>query len=306
MSDSPFFLGVDAGGTKTLAIVVDATGTERGRCTAGGGNYAAVGFTRAIESVRTAVAEATRLAGAQLPLPTGWFGLAGLDRPAEYEVWLPHLRQLACSVRLTNDGELPLSALEDAVGVALIAGTGAITIGRGPDGAVIRSGGWGHIIGDEGSGYDMGRLALQAASRAVDGRGPQTRLLPAILSHWRLDGFSDVIGRVYPEGEKDLIAGLAALVVAEARQGDAVARGILRHATGEVALAALTVGERIGLTQERLPLAMAGGLLVRAPEYRTMVLRRIRHRRPVGQVAVVEEPALSAARAARTLLKEDT
>lgn len=293
-----YFLGVDGGASKTLAVIVDRQGREAGRGAAGSGNQAAVGLERAVASIRGAVAEAAQQAGADTPFRAAWIGLAGVDRPNDRDRLLPHLKTLAGVVRLTNDAELALTALDGAAGVAVIAGTGSIAVGRDARGTMARSSGWGHIIGDEGSGYELGRLALKAAARASDSRGPQTALLPAVMAEWQLPRADAMIDRVYPDGDKGLIARLSALVFAAAREGDAVARAIVREGAAELALAALAVGEMLDFPDGKLPLALAGGLLLHEADYRAMMLRRIRRRRPVGQVALVAEPALSAARAA--------
>ncbi|MDQ2717887.1 MAG: hypothetical protein M3Z08_23575, partial [Chloroflexota bacterium] len=137
------YLGVDGGGTKTLAVVVDAQGQERGRGLAGSANYNAVGLDQAIQHIHVAVEQAAQAAGCHLPLRKAWLGLAGIDRPHDYETLLPSLRSLAESVHLTNDADLALSTLEDAVGVVLIAGTGSIALGRDAHGTSRRAGGWG-------------------------------------------------------------------------------------------------------------------------------------------------------------------
>jgi glucosamine kinase len=292
-----YYVGVDGGGSKTLAIVVDGQGNEQGRGQAGSSNPSAVGREQATRSICAAVEEAARAAGCALPLRAAWFGLAGVDRPEDHNALLPALKALAEIIRITNDAELLLSALDNAVGVAVIAGTGSIALGRDAHGASTRAGGWGYIIGDEGSGYEMGRLALQAAAQAADGRGPQTVLLELILKHWNLSGPGDILGQVYPGGDNARIARLSALVLAAAREGDPVARKLVQHAVEQLALAALVVGDALDFEDERMPLALGGGLLVHEADLRTQVLRRIRRRRPIGQVVVVEQPALSAARA---------
>ncbi len=292
------FLGVDGGATKTLAVIVDATGREIGRGMAGSGNQAAVGLERAVASIRSAVAAASPQARSDGVFRAAWIGLAGVDRPGDRDRLLPHLGALADVVRLTNDAELALTGLDGAVGVAMIAGTGSIAVGRDATGTMARSGGWGHIIGDEGSGYELGRLALKAAARAADGRGPQTALLPAIMAAWQLSRPDAMIDRVYPEGDKGEIARLSALVFAAARDGDVVARRIVRDAATELALAALAVGEMLEFPDGTLPVALAGGMLIHEADFRAMLLRRLRRCRPVGQVALVAVPASSAARAA--------
>jgi N-acetylglucosamine kinase-like BadF-type ATPase len=292
------FAGIDGGASKTIAVVVDADGRERGRGTAPSSNQTAVGLERAAAAVRQAIAEATRAAGEPGPVAAARIGLAGVDRPGDFDAWLPLLRPLAGTVHLSNDAELVLAALPDGVGVAAIAGTGSIMVGRDDNGTNARTGGWGHVFGDEGSGYDLGRGALQAASRAADGRGPATVLLDAILRHWDLSGPSDIIGRVYPDGAKADVARLSSLVLQAARAGDPVARKLVSGAAAEVALGIVTVANALTLPADGLPLALAGGLLVGAPELRAATLRRVRRRRPLGMVVVVDEPAAFAARAA--------
>lgn len=293
-----YFLGVDGGATKTLAVIVDARGRECGRGVAGSGNQAAVGLERAVASIRGAVAAAAQHAGSDAPFRAAWIGLAGVDRPGDRDRLLPHLGTLAAAVRLTNDAELALTGLDRAVGVAVIAGTGSIAVGRDATGRMARSGGWGHIIGDEGSGYEIGRLALKAAARAADGRGPETALLPAIMAEWQLSRPDAMIDRVYPDGDKGAIAHLSALVFAAARAGDVVARRIVREAATELARAALAVGAMLDFPGGTLPVALAGGMLMHEADFRATLLRRLRRRTPVGQVALVAEPASSAARAA--------
>ena len=297
------FAGVDGGGSKTLAVVVDAAGRERGRGTAGSSNWAAVDLERAVAHVRAAVAEATDAAGGELPITAAWIGLAGVARPGDQDAFLPRLDGLAGRVRLTNDADLVLTALPGAAGVAAIAGTGSIILGRDPGGQTARAGGWGHVFGDEGSGYELGRAALQAAARAADGRGPATTLLAAILDHWRLTAPSDLIDRIYhdPGGDKAGIAQLAGLVSRAAAAGDPVARKLVAQAADELTLGIAAVAARLDFPDGRLPLALAGGLLVGEPGLRARVLRRVRRRFPLGPVAVVADPAASAARAAVAL-----
>ena len=295
-SFSPFAVGVDGGGSKTLAVVVDTRGNERGRSIAGSSNHTGVGIEQAVQHIYSAVEEAARLAGCCLPLQGAWFGLAGIDRPDDYMLLLPYLQQLAQRVRLTNDAELALSGLSDGVGIALIAGTGSIALGRDAKGTDARAGGWGHIIGDEGSGYDLGRQCLQAVSRAVDGRGQATMLVELLLRHWKLDNASDIIGKIYNDSDKATVAALSTLVFAAARDGDEVARGMVVEAARELALAVVSVKNSLDFSGQRVALALGGGLLLHESDFREQVIESIREHVSIGDVALVEEPALSGAR----------
>lgn len=290
-----YYLGIDGGGSKTLALLVDSDGQERGRGMAGSSNYAAVGLEPALASIHSAVEQATQSIG-PIFIQSAWLGLAGLDRPEDHTTLFPHLRSLATTVRLSNDAELLLSALDNAVGVAIIAGTGSIALGRDARDAKARAGGWGHVMGDEGSGYELGRRALQAAARAADGRGEPTLLLNLILQHWQLEQADAMIGVVYPDDDKAEIARLSSCVFQAARQGDAIAHSLIENAAAELALAALTVSKALDLPTE-LPLALGGGLLLHEPDLRERLLQHIHRQRTTGQVVIVEHPALSAARA---------
>lgn len=295
------YLGVDGGGSKTLAVIVDAAGVERGRGSAGSSNHQAVGIEAAATNLRQAIDAAAHAASCSRLPESAWLGLAGVDHAGDIALLWPHVEPLATQVRLTNDAELVLSGLERQVGVALIAGTGSIALGRDAAGHSARASGWGHILGDEGSGYDLGCQALRVAVRAADGRGRPTRLLQAILDDWALSEPELLLQRVYPDGDKAAIARLAPLVLRCAEAGDAVALAIARRAALELAVAAQTVSRRLGFTAEPLPVALGGGLLIHDELYRQEVLRHLERSQPLGCVAIVREPALSAARAARQL-----
>ncbi len=291
-----FFLGIDGGGTKPLAIVVDACGNERGRGWAGGGNHRSAGLPGALRQIEIAVQSALASTGAALPLAGAWVGLAGIDDTTDHAALLPHVQALANTVRLTNDAELLLGALPHAAGVALVAGTGAIALGRDGSNKTARANGWGHIIGDEGSGYAIGRDALRAASRAADGRGPVTPLLEMILHEWQLERPAELIDYVYAHPDKAVIARLAPLVFAAAQEGDAAATHIVHRAAAELAQSALAVARALDLPV-KLPLAFGGALLAHNEHFRELVLARLQRLRPAGVTAVVAEPALAAARA---------
>ncbi len=294
---SEFAVGVDGGGSKTLAVVVDGWGNECGRAVAGSSNHTGVGIEQAVRHIYSAVEEAVRQAGCALPLSSAWFGLAGVDRRDDYDLLLPYLQPLARDIRLTNDAELVLSGLPGTVGIALIAGTGSIALGRDTRGTMARSGGWGHIIGDEGSGYDLGRRCLQTVARATDGRGQATMLVDMLLKHWQLDDASGMIGKVYGVSDKTVIASLSALVFEASRNGDEVACAIVDDAAQELALAAMAVRNMLDFAGRQVALALGGGLLLYEIDFRTKVIEAIGKRISIEEVVCVEEPALSGARA---------
>ena len=298
----PLYLGIDGGGSKTLAVIVDAQGNERGRGSAAGANHHAAGLPHALAQIELAVHHALAAVGGELPLAGAWVGLAGIDDPTDQALLLPHLRALSHHLRLTNDAELLLGALPGALGVALIAGTGAIALGCDAQGQRARANGWGHLIGDEGSGYAIGQAALRAVTRAADGRGPATALCAVVLAAWNLADPAALIPHVYADPDKVVIARLAPLVLAAWRAGDAVAGRIVRHAAADLAASALAVGRALTLPAP-LPLACGGALLTQADDYRKLVATRLCQTRPIAPV-VVPDPAHAAARAMISLSEE--
>jgi N-acetylglucosamine kinase-like BadF-type ATPase len=297
MSTESYYLGVDGGGSKTLAVVVDADGHERGRGRAGSANYAAVGLEQAVQNIHTAVQQAAHEVPCSLPFTKAWLGLAGVDRSSDAALLGSRVRDLATFVSVTNDADLLLSALEGQAGSVLIVGTGSIALARDSTGHVSRVGGWGYILGDEGSGYDIGRRGLQAAVRAADGRGKATSLLLSIVRHWQLRSVEDFIDVVYTADNRAKIARVAPCVTLAARQGDSVASEIIEQAASELALLVRTIAPAMS----RLPLALGGGLLLHDAFLRERVLHHIQQEQEIGPVVHVDHPALSAACSARTL-----
>lgn len=297
MTTEPYYLGVDGGGSKTLAVIVDAQGRECGRGRAGSANYAAVGLEQALQNIHAAVQQAISEVPCSQPLTKAWLGLAGIDRPSDATLLGSYLRELAALVLVTNDAELLLSALGKDAGIVLIVGTGSIALARAQNGTVTRVGGWGHILGDEGSGYDIGRRGLQATVRAADGRGKATLLLDLILQRWQLHTAEDLIDAVYTTDNKAKIAQVATYVTEAAQQGDQIALGIVEQAADELAL----LIQAVSPPMSQLPIALGGGLLLRDDFLREHVLRRIQQKRDIGPIIRVEHPAFSAACAAITL-----
>jgi N-acetylglucosamine kinase-like BadF-type ATPase len=309
-------LGIDAGGTKTLAILADRAGQMLARGEAGPANYQSAGREAALAALSLAVERALAAAGAQREqVQAICLGAAGADRPEDrgiFEDWAAQACPNARS-RITNDALIVLYAGTPAGwGLALISGTGSIAYGRHPGGQLARAGGWGYLLGDEGSGYAIGLAALRAAARAADGRGPHTALLADLLAYWQLDGPTRLVRKVYGElagaGARAEIARLARIVEQAAAQGDAVSAAILREAGQELALAAGAVVDRLAaiepgsLPPGPLPCALTGGVLVKGTRVREEFLAAAAARGlALAPVTLVPEPALGAVRLAQEL-----
>ena len=224
--------GVDGGGTRTRALLLAPDGAVVGRAE---GPAALVRPDRPAPAARVVadtVRRAAAKAGISLPLPALWAGLAGAGRAAvrrDVEAVLRDER-VARAVRVGTDVE---AAFHDAFGagpgVMVVAGTGSVVLGAAEDGRRAQVGGWGGVMGDEGSGHHIGVAALRTVARAADGRTPPTALTHAILDPLGLDRPRELPGWAEAATKAD-IAALAPLVIRAARSGDAAADAVVQRA----------------------------------------------------------------------------
>lgn len=299
-------VGVDGGGTTTTALVVRrATGEVIGRGRAGPSNIQAVGVEAGLKALDDSLDRAFLAAG--LPRATvaaACLGLAGIDRQEGLDVihgWAARTA-LAGAVSVANDATLLLAAGTPAGwGLAVIAGTGSIAFVRTPAGVVGRCGGWGYLLGDEGSGYQIALSALRAACRAADGCGPATVLVDRFVARMSLAGPPDLIPAVYRgPWDRAAIAGMAPLVLDAAASGDAVALGVVRRQAAELAATAAGAVANHGLPRAGLPIALAGGVLLGSEMYRAEFLAALRAAGiEPGPVTHVPDPAAGAVVLAR-------
>jgi glucosamine kinase len=253
-------IGADVGGTKT-AVAVSRDGKIVGRADGPG---AAVRPGRALASSST-IAEVVRQALSTAGLLLGdvlVVGAAGVGREPEREELRKALRgeNVASSVVVTTDIEIALTAaFADGPGIVVSAGTGSVAVGRDRTGKRHRIGGYGWQMGDEGSGYAIGRGSLGAVSRAVDGRSPKTALSERLLKATRSDDYDDLV-RWAAGASPAEVAALAPHVLAVAAAGDPLAQGIADYAARELSQLAICLVPRMDITPP-IPVAVTGGLL---------------------------------------------
>ncbi len=257
-----FVLAVDGGQSSTLALLARRDGTIIAAGRGGPSNhYNEPGGPQRLESaLRDSTADALKSAG-QLTDSVSHIclGMSGIHIQAKIitEGLFPD-----ASVELLHDAVTALAGASIAQpGVIVIAGTGAVAYGRLASGEEARSGGWGYLIGDEGSGYWIGIEAIRAACQASDGRGEATTLVERIPAHLHLDNLRALHRKLYAhELERGTIASLAALVAIAAREGDGESLNLLQRAGQELAQAALAVVARLGQTDSGQPIYHTGGV----------------------------------------------
>lgn len=259
-------MGVDVGGTRAVAVVVDDGGRELGRGRAAGAVATVTSVTPAVDAVAAAVREALAAAGVAAPVEHLWAGLAGAGRElvrAAAEADLAALG-LARRVRVGTDVEAAFeSAFGEGPGILLIAGTGSVALCRSPSGETFRTGGWGARLGDEGGGYWIGMHALGAVARAEDGRAQDTALRGALTRRLGLTDRAELIDWV-DRATKAEVAGLAPTVLETAAAGDPVAASIATDAAAALrthVVALLERLERAAVEPDAMRLALWGGLI---------------------------------------------
>jgi N-acetylglucosamine kinase-like BadF-type ATPase len=270
----PILIGADVGGSKT-AVGVSEGGPILARAEGPG---AAVRPGRALASaaiiaevVRRALAETGRLTGDVLLI-----GAAGAGRDPEREELRKAMRgeSIADRVVVTTDIEIALAgAFAEGPGIVVSAGTGSISVGRDRTGRRSRVGGYGWQMGDEGSGYAMGRAALGAVSRAHDGRSPRTALSDRVLGATRSGDF-DALVRWAASATPAEIAALAPHVLETAAGGDPLAQGILDYAARELSQLAICLLPVMDV-EPPVGVALTGGLLSVDGPLRRSVLKRL-------------------------------
>jgi len=267
-------IGADVGGSKTAVGVSDG---EKVLARADGAG-AAIRPGRALASAAV-IAEVVRrgLAGAgRLSCDVLYVGAAGAGREPEREELRKALRgeNLATTVMVSTDIEIALAAVfDDGPGIVVSAGTGSVAVGRDRTGKQHRIGGYGWQMGDEGSGYAIGRAALGAVSRAADGRSPRTALSERVLAASRSDGF-DALIRWAAGASPAEVAALAPHVLDVAAHGDPLAQGICDYAARELTQLAVCLLPVMDL-QLPVGVALTGGLLSADGPLRRSVLARL-------------------------------
>lgn len=270
---SVYVMGIDGGGSKTEAAIMDSEGRVLGKGLAGGCNVNFCTRRAAVNAYKRAVKQALRAAGLK-PEDIAYAGCTfAMAAPAAFA-------ELGITADWSNYGESAVAferaGIWPGVGVVVIAGTGSTAIAHGNrdrQEAVAASGtqgtrkksfgigGWGAVLGDDGGGYDIARRAIRRALAAEDGRMPLTSLTDAAKDYFEVDHVYHVIGRLLgTRVNQSLVAGFAVRVGEEAARGDEAALRIVREAGTELGEMAAYAAGRVFEPGDQFPFVLAGGV----------------------------------------------
>ena len=262
-----YIIGIDGGGTKTAGILATETGEIVAKVQAGPSNYHVVGIEQT-QSVLTEIISklSTKVDNIQLESLSFSIGMAGLGREEDKKVIGQICDEIGINKDriLTHDAHIALvGGTGKQAGVIVLSGTGSIVYGINESGKEERAGGWGYLLGDEGSGYDIALKGLQAIARASDKRGKPTLLTDLILKKLELNAPNELI-RWTHGASRDEIAQLAGLVFEAAEMNDEKAGQIIDNAFTELACAVETVTVQLEFTQQ-FDIVFSGGILLNQP-----------------------------------------
>jgi N-acetylglucosamine kinase len=315
-------LGIDGGGTKTVALLADRSGRPLARAEGGPANIQRMTIDK-LRAVLQPLLLDLFAQSAPAPIRVGalWAGFAGAGSiPSHEPIRLLLLELLATAsehvrgltvpadIRVAIDHDMVIALAAGAGsrrGIVVISGTGSSVYGE--DGLQrVRVGGGGPYFGDEGSGYAIGQQALRSVLQSYDGRLPPTMLSdavcryldclspPELLYHWQ--------GRAPAVAE---VAELAHLVAEIAAQGDDIARAILAAAGKELGRAATRAVEALGLTHTAFPMILSGGILRHVAPVREELIRCVHTAAPAVEPQLLTlEPVNGAAQLAWRLVNE--
>jgi N-acetylglucosamine kinase-like BadF-type ATPase len=296
--DGRLVLGLDGGGTSTIVRLADSAGATLGEGRAGPSNQKAVGPDLARQAITDAIGSAFDSAGlARRAVDVACLGLAGFDRPEDRALLQSWASEGSWAERVVtaNDAELVLAAgTPEGWGIALIAGTGSIAFGKAPDGQTARAGGWGPLLGDEGSAYAVAIAGLRLVARRADGRDGTApdpdRLTAAALAATGAAEPADLIRILYKEGwDRPRIASLApALIDGIDPEADPMAaKTLVLDPAAQLADAVDAVRDRLWLNDRPVTLALAGSFLLLCRPLRLAVGRNFED----STVTLVDVPA---------------
>jgi len=295
-----YLIGIDGGGTKTDCAVADLSGKIIRQTAGKPSNFLVIGVEEALENIFALIEENLfQLEGDFSDVKQIVIGVAGAGREEDAMLLEKGFKDYSDQegvhfkgVKVVSDAHIALEgAFPDSAGCILIAGTGSILFGKDEKGVIHRVGGFGRLIGDEGSGYSIGRKALNAVSKASDGRGEETLISELLNAKMNSGSTNGIINKVYKE--KLDVASVARIVIAAAEEGDPIAEDILDEEADELVLHIKSLLNKIQI--DKFNVAFSGSLIDNNNFYSDLLKKKIKSTLPNVKIVKPAVPPVSGA-----------
>jgi len=262
-----YIIGVDGGGTDTIAVLADLDGKILKRAKTGSSNLRNVGFQAAVSNILEAIlGTVSRIK--EKRVVSILIGLPAVEE--EFKVEKEKIKkEILKNSRITKILKGKIEIVSDQItafrsgtdkqdGIVLIAGTGSVAHGwkRGKE---AKASGWGWLA-DEGSGFWIGKKGYQAIFKDLDGRGPKTKITKLIFQDWKLKNKETLMKKVYSKDWVRDISAISKIVEKAARQGDKVALEILKDAGRELVQSSISVIKKLNFQNQKFPMVFVGSV----------------------------------------------
>lgn len=287
-----YFIGIDGGGTNSRLLAVDFHGNVIGHVRGRSTNLECNPLSTVMNNLSALINTFHERHYTKYDDCAGLcFGTAGVDTKASLLTIEEMLKRIpfTCPTKVVNDALIALYAnTRGKPGMMLMAGTGSIGYGVNARGLEKRVGGYGYIVGDEGSAYWVVREAIRAALHAYDGTGPDTQLISDFTRALEFSEFEEIIDFVYRRNKADL-ARLSYVVTSAQKEGDLVAEGILQGAANYLGHSVDVLVDALG--REAMPLFLGGGFLMNSRFLQDTLEERFRRKHPQLSIQEMTQPA---------------
>ena len=270
--ENKYILGIDGGGTKTDAVLCDLSGHVVARFIGPASSITGQGVEKAREALHAVVAKVLEGMDEKAGVCACYAGISGGGLPANRKVFREILAEVLPDCAFLENGSDAVNVLTAGIGikdgVIAIAGTGSCIYAR-THGELSQVGGWGYLLGDEGSGFDLGRRAIMTALKALDGRGAAQEVLSLCEEKMGMP-LRDYISVLYRSDAKTEIASFAPLLLKAAQEGSVAAKAECQAAAAEIAEAILTADRLVGAK-----CVVTGGSIWKNDYYRGLVQEKL-------------------------------
>lgn len=301
-----YYIGIDGGATKTIGLISDLEGNILGRIETGPVNYHKESIELLEENISRNVSLLVSKINAEIKdIKRVAMGISGIDRPMERRMVREFLAKIGISkkTKIYNDAVIALKGgTKNGYGIVIISGTGSIVYGIDKDGKIKRVGGWGNILNDVGSGYDIGLRALRAVMASYDKKMPKTILTPLILKKLSLKDPSELV--LWLDKCKNVkldISQLSFQVFMANKKKDKAAKKILDQVTDDLCLGAKIIVKELKF-KNSYEIVLSGGMFLKNLNYFEIMKKKLSKSLQSAKIIFpYHEPAYGALMIARGL-----